>query len=335
MDDSKLKSYKIASNVCQIVYNEIIGSIAKGCLDLEDLTKYGDILIQKKAVNALQNEPAIPLHKNSKHYIAFPCSLSLNDCVGNYVYQKDNCDYNKIKHGDVVKVELGVNINGCVSLFAHTYVHNENSQYLAVLDLLEEVVLQQLKTGNVNDEVRMHVESLCAENDCFPFENCISYGTSPNYLKTQESKYIIFNFQKYYDDDDNLVQPNTCFELEEGEIYNINITIVENQSDCDSGIHQHVYKEFHKPHIYCFNDYFYGLKLKSSKEFYLKVKGDHRNNAFRMDEYSNVLKYKMGMKESYDNGILEAFPVYYTKDNCKVYSKKFTAQVTQNGGVKL
>jgi len=334
MEDSKLKSYRIASSICENVYSEIIASIANGCFDIEQLTKNGDLLVQEKAVEALQLEPDIPPHKNSKHYIAFPTSFSLNNCVGNYVYQKDH-NIN-IKDGDVVKVDLGVNINGCISIFAKTYVHTTlNEKYLTVLDSLEEIVLQELKTGNVNDDVRMHVESFCAENDCFPFENSISYGASPNYLKTQDSKYIIFNFQKYYDDDDNLVQPNTCFELEEGEVYNINLTIVENQKDCDSGIHQHVYKELHKPHIYGFNDYFYSLKLRSSKDFYGKVKDDHKNNAFRIDEYENILKYKIGMKEPYDNGILDAFPIYYTKDNCKVYTKKFTALVTKDGGVKL
>ena len=37
--------------------------------------------------------------------IAFPLSISLNNCTGNYIYEESMKDYNLIKEGDVVLLE--------------------------------------------------------------------------------------------------------------------------------------------------------------------------------------------------------------------------------------
>jgi methionine aminopeptidase len=183
-----------------------------------------------------------------------------------------------------------------------------------------------MKTGMTNDDIKMRIESKCTNMECFPIENCTSYqhNTQPE----DELKYIILNFKKYYDDDDNLVvNPNICFDIEEGDIYTINLTIIPNNEDTDS---EHVYTYNTDAHIMKYNEFFYNLKLKASREFCSMIKTKHGNNAFNCVEYRKNPKYRMGIRESLDAGILEEYPILYSKDKLPVYHKKFTIIVNNN-----
>ena len=176
----------------------------------------------------------------------------------------------------------------------------------------------------------MFIESECTNNGCFPVENCTSYQMFPEHLLTEESKYIILNHQQYYDDDDLPVTPqNICMDFCTGEIYTINLTIT---PEVD---HEIKYVQPHNPHIYRFNDNFYNLRLKSSREFCSKAKGRHFNNAFWIGEYSDSPKMRMGLKETMECGILDGFEVYYTKDYTPVYHKKFNVIIGEKEGQML
>ena len=61
--------------------------------------------------------------------IAFPTSISLNDCVGNYLYEtsQEFENYNTIKKGDVVKIELGVNLSGCIANLGETVIYDDST----------------------------------------------------------------------------------------------------------------------------------------------------------------------------------------------------------------
>ena len=228
-----------------------------------------------------------------------PTCISLNNCSGYYRYEKIQNNYNQIKEGDVVKIEFGVNIHGSIYLFGDTFVYGNKKydQYLELLNKLEKSTLKLLKPKNLNDDIRMKIESLCTEKDCFPLENTVSYQAFENLLKSQESKSIVLNYTPYYDDnDDIIVEPKICYEFEENEIYHINITFVLDNIESDNKT-EHLLKEEHESHIYYYNDYYYGLKHKSSKEFYQNIKSLHKNNAFDVNKYKEKVKNRIGIKE--------------------------------------
>jgi methionine aminopeptidase len=263
----------------------------------------------------------------------------LNHCVGNYIYEESQTNHNTIRSGDVVKIELGVNIGGCIAILGETFVkgggNTVQQNYIDFLNDLAKHVIGLCKQGETNDEIRMLVESKCTEQACFPLENCIGYQQCSGQLKTAESKYIVFNHQKYYDENDNLcVEENLCFDLEPGEVYTINLTVVPDLPE-NAECKEHCYKEFHEPHIYRFNDYFYNLKLKSSREFVSRVKGLCGNNAFVLAQYLNTGKDKLGKRECWENGILDSYPIRYHKGGCDVYHKKFTVIVGEDKAITL
>jgi len=64
--------------------------------------------------------------KKTEKGIAFPTCLSLNEICGHYSPLKS--EPATLKDGDVVKIDLGVHIDGFISLVAHTIVVGEDKE---------------------------------------------------------------------------------------------------------------------------------------------------------------------------------------------------------------
>ena len=335
----KLTKYNAAAKICGDVYSTLKSLVLDDDnLSIKELCIYGNNMINDKCLQIFKRE------KNKG--VGFPVSISLNNCVGNYVYEDSQSRFNTIQVGDVVKVEVGVNIGGCIAVLGETFVKSKKEQDAAAIDkeneyisflntLTHQVVNKLMRSGETNDEIRFFVESECTKEGCFPVENCIGYQHLDDQLKTNESKYIVLNHQKYYDDDDNLcVEENVCFDLEQGEVYTLNLTIVQDIPN-DSQQTEHVYKELHPPHIYRFNEYFYNLKLKSAREFAARVKKESGRNAFVLNDKVKTNKDKMGLKECVDSGILDNYQVLYHKHGFNVYHKKITIVIGEKKGIML
>lgn len=322
-----LTKYNTAAKICGHVWTTLKEMIlTKQILDVKQLEIMGDTLI---------NDECNKIYKREKvKGIAFPTSISLNNCVGYYLHEQSNKEYNVIKDDDVIKIELGVNIGGCIAVLGETIVNEKYLKYVDFLDQLQKDIVKMIVPGEINDEIKIHIESKCTEIGCFPVENNTSYQQLDNQLNTQESKCIITNYKKYYDEDDNLLIDNLCYEFEENEVYTINLTIIPNNND-QTDETEHLYIERHPPHIYRCNEFYYNLKLKSSREFYSNVKNKYNTNAFSGLEYKNDVRSRIGIKESMENGILDSYPIYYSKDNYPIFHKKFTIVVCKDKSIQL
>lgn len=319
LTDNMVTKYHTAASICGKVYNHLKTKIMEGERNVLSLSTYGNNLI---------TEELKTIYKKSKDKnIAFPVSISLNNCVGNYIYNYDNeaSDYNLIKETDVIKIELGVSIDGCISILAETFTINANEQVKKITDFLTKIqkeLVKKIKHEETADEMRMLVESKCTNNDVFPIENCMSYQQLEGYIAKDDLKYMILNYRKYYDMEDYLISPeNINYEFEENDIYTINLSVVPTTDD-ENNVK---YKSNDESHIYRFNEYTYLLKLKSSKAFYSQIKSNHKNYAFDISSYNKDAKNRMGMKECLNNNILDKYPIYYVHPtNLPVITKKFT-----------
>lgn len=310
--------YSSALKICKTVIDELFLKIKSSeILYLKDLHLYGNTRLLEEC--KLKNE------KISK--IAFPTSISLNNCVGNYLYEPNQ----QILPGDIVKIQLGVNVNNCIVHVGETICYKEKNQehekYLLLLNELENKIKKTMISGNINDDIKILIESECTKYDCFPVENTISYQHLDGQEFTDESKYIITNYKKYYDNDDYLIVPqNTCFEFEKDEVYTVKLVIIPNNLD-NSDETDHKYIKNEKSHIYRFNDTFYDLKLKMSREFVSNAKREHGTNAFNALEYQLNGKSRVAIKQCYESGILESYPIMCSKDGLNVYHKIFTIRI--------
>lgn len=317
-----LEKYKSSSKIARLVMKELISKIKNSeMLEIKALHSYGDSRIQEEC------QTLIGKYKEQKNCgVAFPTCISLNDCVGNYLYEESK----NIIPGDIVKIHLGVNIGGCIVNLGETICLDNDNKYIDLLNSLQKQVQNTMISDNTNDDVKMLIESKCTESGCFPVENTTSYQHLDGQEYTQDSKYIITNYKKYYDSEGYLtVNPNTCFDLEKGEIYTVKLVIIPNNND-NADETDHEYIKVDEPHIYRFNDTFYDLKLKMSREFVSRCKREHGTNAFNCIEHKQVGKSRVAIKQCCESGILEQYPILYSKDKYNIYHKIFTIIVDDN-----
>ena len=205
--------YHTGASICGKIYNELKNLIInenKRCV--KELSEIG---------NTRMLEELSKIYKKEKDKnIAFPVSISLNNCIENFVYDYNNPDseYNTIKDTDVIKIEFGVSISGCISIIGETFTINENKQVDEINTFLTKIqkdIIKRIKHEETADEIRMYIESKSTDNDVFPIENCMSYQQEVGQLTGSESKYMILNYKKYYDKDDYLIGPeNINYEFE-------------------------------------------------------------------------------------------------------------------------
>ena len=91
ISEEDLTKYNSSAKICGIVFREIVLKISNNeMLETNLLNEYGDRRIL---------EECSKIYKREDKNIAFPTSISLNDCVGNYIYGEGRDDYNIIKNG--------------------------------------------------------------------------------------------------------------------------------------------------------------------------------------------------------------------------------------------
>jgi methionine aminopeptidase len=329
ISEDQWNKYKQGEQICKKVIIELLEKMKlKEILSVKELENFADNRIQEECEML-----------KKKKFVVFPTSISLNNCVGNYLYDesKELEEYNYIKNNDIVKIELGVNISGCIINVGETVIYSDNEEldkllyekhgkYLELLELLKVDILENIKDGETNDEIRINIESKCTDYGCFPIKNCISYQHLDGQIKTDESKYIICNFINNDNVNDINDLDNLCFEFEEGEIYTINLQIIPNDNNNDDET-KHKYYKLEKSHIYRFNDNNYDLKLKSARDFRLFITKKYKTNPFNYLKYRDNTTYKLGIRECLKSNILEEYPILYSKDKLPIYTKKFTIYV--------
>lgn len=309
--------YQESANICGKVFKELKKDILENNIcDVKSLCKKGDELIVK--------ELSLVYKKITDKNVAFPVSISLDNCIGNYVWDT-NTDFNTIKDDSVIKVELGVHISGCTSILCETFTIGKNEMVEKVNHFLSELqkdIVERICHEETSDEIRIMIESECTECGMFPVQNCTSYQQERGYFKTMDSKYMILNHKAFYDNEDNLItEQNINYEFEKDDVYTINLTVI--PYDTEEKIK---YKKDEDSHIFYLTDSTYSLKLKSSRALYNEIKRDHGNSCFLISDYSDTMQ-RLGTRECIKNKLLEKLPIFYVNKNIPVISKKFTILV--------
>jgi methionine aminopeptidase len=317
--------YYTASQINQSVEQFVLSEIERGIRDVKKLTSIGNDFIKQQLASVYKRE------KNK--FVAFPVSISIGNCVGNYIYEENNDKYNVIGDDTTFKIQFGVNIGGCIGMFSDTYCLQNKQVVKAktseLFQKLKKICQKTIFSTNTNDTLRQLLEIECNQYGYKPLINNVSYQGEKNEISFSESKYILLNPKKEYDLDGNVIShPNDCFEFEENEVYHMSIQLV---ADNDEIHLEQVQK--HKAHICRFNEYYFSFKTKSAKEFYNTMKKQCECNAFSYLDISENPAYKIGKRECLNSGILEEFPVYYLKENNNnVYCCGFTVIVGKRCG---
>ncbi|ARF09701.1 metallopeptidase family M24 [Indivirus ILV1] len=317
-NEKNLNKYKDAGLVATKVMNKLV-KLAKPNKKLIDLINQGN----KEIIDELNNVQKDVENKG----ISFPICLSVNHIAGHYQPNLNET----LKDGDLLKMELGVQIDGFPAQIAFTTLvtnskdkfNDKRSNVLkAAIDASREIS-KIMKPGIKNTEIVKIMEQCAGKYNCsLPISN--EAGTLPGVLSFQMSRYVI---DGHNDDDDEFIhrfilsKENPIYdfglmelELEENEVYAIDIVMCSGQGKLTKSYDTCVFKRNHKREE---------LKLKASRMALNTFKTKNIGN-YPITINNQDSSIKLGLKECLNKGMIEAYPIVSEKTGEYIARIKFT-----------
>ena len=136
---------------------------------------------------------------------AFPVNVSLNEIAAHYTAEPQ--DQIKVKDNDVLKIDLGVHIDGYIADTAVTISYN--SKYNPLVDVAELSLSEAIKVAKINaksNEIGKIIENTITSNGLKPIQNLsghsldryvIHAGKSVPNIKTLGSSFSLVDNQAY------------------------------------------------------------------------------------------------------------------------------------------
>uniref|UniRef100_A0A673KWP5 Proliferation-associated protein 2G4-like n=1 Tax=Sinocyclocheilus rhinocerous TaxID=307959 RepID=A0A673KWP5_9TELE len=140
-DDLVVTKYKMGADIANQALKVVIEA-AKPGVSVLSLCEKGDAFITAETGKVFKKE------KEIKKGIAFPTCVSVNNCVCHFSPLKSDPDYT-LKDGDLVKIDLGVHVDGFISNIAHSFVVGATKVYCPLL--------LSLYTGMLSHQLKQHV----------------------------------------------------------------------------------------------------------------------------------------------------------------------------------
>lgn len=322
VDTENLSKYKVAGSIAAKVLDELVKMSIPGAKVI-DICNQGDTLIK--------NECSKVYHNCTMKGIAFPTCVSLNNIAGNYCSTKDNF---VIKNGDLVKIELGVHIDGFPALVCYTVLVGTVSQNDKRMQLLKAVseagkeILKIMKPGVNNTEI-VKILKTTAEKYNVKVPKAISEMNAPGIVSHQIGQYVIDDHDEddaefvYHfiltGDSDQIDFTMRQLPLEENEVYAIDIVMCSGSGKLSNRDHEITVYKRHQERKY-------DLKLKTSKSA-LQQFGRELFPITTRDIADT--RFRLGLKECLEKRLIEPYSVVSEKEGEYVARAKFTVIVRE------
>jgi len=305
--------YRDAANIANRVMMELIERCHPG-ESVYNLCCIGDESIERYVLE---------VHSKVKSKgVAFPTCLSVNNCCGNYspVFPNDSVS---LAEGDVVKIDLGVHIDGYISTVAHTIVVGsfENAIIGKVADVIcaayfaSECVIRLIRPGKSNTEVTNCIQRVANVFDVRPVQGVLSHELSKNVI---DGKKVIINKAEV----DQTVEE---FNFEVNQVYTIDIVMSTGEGksrEIDS-----------KCTIYKRSDVNYSLKSRSARNLVNQIKTKYSTRPFNIRAFE--ARNRVGIHELVNHDLVQSYPVLYEKNGETVAQFKFTVLILRSSTTRL
>lgn len=322
-----LDKYKIAGNICESALSGLKTEIVEGSSISSLCQKYDDFLIQE--VKKTYKD------KSFNNGLAFPTTISVNN-MASY-----NTNERLLKNGDLVKLELGLQIDGFPVVISDTVMIGDISKkQKKVLDCLEEIkknIKSYIKIGKNNKDVSTFLTHTVKKYECNllkcdeKIKRCpgvFSYQISQDVIdgyndnnKNYEKHEIIFGGQNQDEFDVD------TFEFQHNQVFIMDVAI-------SSGEGYVSLKDTKETTVYKYNqEFYYPLRLKASRQCLETLKKEGQCfpcNISKVRDSSFIL----GLNECIENNLIEPYHILYEKDGEYIANYKFTV-ILRNGNKKI
>jgi len=341
-NDLVVTKYKMAGDIANRVLKNLIERCVLGVSALE-LCKIGDDMIVQETDKVYKKE------KEIQKGIAFPTQANINNCICHYAplssvgsngksfhtsKSKDFwveyiCNHFRsdfiVKENDIVKLDLGVHIDGYIAVVAHTVFMSEEKKGKAVDAMLAahycaEAALRLVAPGIENTKVTDVVSKISESYGCKAVEGMLSYQMVKDTIDGKKT--IIQNpTEKQRQEHEN------C-EFAVNEVYAIDMLISTGDGKSrDMDFRTTIYKR--EP------DQVYQLKMKASRAIFSEVEKKFDTMCFNLRSLADEKKAKMGINECVNHGLITPFPVLFEKEDEIVAQFKFTTLLMPNGPLRI
>lgn len=311
-----INKYKIAAEIANTVMAEIVATAGHGT-NVAQLCALGDQMVHEKLSQVFNRGQ---VEKGP----AYPTCISVNNCVNNMSPFDENSGF--LSAGDVVKINLGVHLDGYIATLGHTHIipgpdpsvpaSGRPADVVCAAHFAGEAVLKMLRPGVKSTDITAVIEKVASSFDCTPIVD--SYCSNMKRFITDGEKQFL---NKHSDD----VNPPE-FDIEINDVYNIDIlmstgTGKSRELDARTTVYQ---RDVNKR---------YNLKLKASRYLLSEVNKHYPTMPFTIRGLDK--QGLLGLKECVNHGLLIPYPVKYERENEYVAQIRFTVLVLPKGAERI
>eukprot|EP01114_Cavostelium_apophysatum_P023720 TRINITY_DN902_c0_g1_i1.p1 TRINITY_DN902_c0_g1~~TRINITY_DN902_c0_g1_i1.p1 ORF type:complete len:402 (+),score=141.62 TRINITY_DN902_c0_g1_i1:117-1322(+) len=313
--------YKDASDIANQALAAVIKEVAPG-KKIVDLCQIGDKFINDKLATIWNKE------KKMEKGVAFPTSISVNHTAGHFSPLLD--DQTVLQDGDVAKIDLGVHIDGYISVTAHTVVVSEQStatspqpvtgrkaDVICAAHYAAEAAHRLIKPGKKNTDVTEAIRKIAAEFKVEPVEGVLSH---------QMKRFIMDGNQTIIGKatQDQKVEE---FEFEENQVYNVDIVMSTGDGKTrELDVRPTIYKRA--------VDQQYQLKMAASRYVLNEINSRFATMPFAIRALDEK-RGKLGITELAKHDLVYPLPVLFEKPGEFVAQFKFTVIILSTGTLRL
>uniref|UniRef100_A0A8C4EVF4 Proliferation-associated 2G4, b n=1 Tax=Dicentrarchus labrax TaxID=13489 RepID=A0A8C4EVF4_DICLA len=264
-DDLVVTKYKMGAEIANQALKTIVGAAMAG-VSVLSLCEKGDAFIMAETGKIFKKE------KDMKKGIAFPTCVSSDPDV-------------VLKDGDLVKIDLGVHVDGFISNVAHSFivgatkdnpVTGRKADVIKAAHLCAEAALRLVKPGNQNTQVTEAWNKIAKSFKCSPIEGMLSHQLKQHVIDGEK-------------------------------------TIIQNPTDQQKKDHEKA--EFERTTVYKRDpNKVYGLKMKTSRTFFSEMERRFDTMPFTLRAFEDEGKARLGVVECAKHELLQPFNVLHEKE---------------------
>lgn len=320
LSNDALTKYTTAGQALADVLKKLVPQITTGKKVL-DLVVEGDKLVA---------DTVAPLWNKAKNGIkiskglAFPTSISVNNVVS-HVSPLPSDPEIVLKDGDVVKVMLGIQLDGYAVTHAETIHLSSKTDGLAA-DAIKaaydaaQLAMRTIKVGAKNWDVTEVVEKVAKDYGCVGVEGMLSCQHEQNV--TDGKKRILLNPTA------DLKRDHETATFEEGEVYGVDVLVV-------TGSTGKAKADQSRTSIYKKADINYQLKMKTSRAVFSEIQKKAGAFPFTLRALDDEKRARMGVQEAVAHGLLKPYDIVQTAPGTVVGQFFFTIALLPAGPLLL
>ncbi|KAJ9049438.1 hypothetical protein DSO57_1008401 [Entomophthora muscae] len=308
--------YNAASTIAKSAMEAVVQKCTPGT-KLIDICSFGDQFILDETSKVFKG-------KKIAKGIAFPTCISLNQLCSHVSPLSSDPEANiELKKGDLVKIELGAQIDGFPGVLGHSFVVGASKEEPATgkhADVVlaahhsVEAASRLLRPGNKNFLVTEAVQKVCEAYGTKPAEGSLSYQVEKDIL--EGTKQIIFN------PNDQQRQGFKSCEFAANEVYCVAVYASSGEGKMkETSVRTTVYKR---------TDSTYSLKLKAARAVHSAIK-PFGKFPFSLRSLADEKTARMGIIECVRSRVVSAFDVTSESADEVIASFMYTILVFANG----